>query len=168
MFENMDNNCNKKCNNRKYCYVIGPTGPSSGINAYGERYSNTPQIIPLTQDIDAIVTLEQTGPSLLTSYIDNHSITVNKEGLYLVLYYLSAAPSMDGNLTISIKSNGNKIPGSNINSEGISNYFNQINGSLITKINEGDKLSLSVKCNISLNLTFNGSSNARIIVIKLD
>lgn len=28
MFENMDNNCNKKCNNRKYCYVIGPTGPT--------------------------------------------------------------------------------------------------------------------------------------------
>ena len=82
MFENMDNNCNKKCNNRKYCYVIGPTGPSSGINAYGERYSNTPQIIPLTQDINAIVPLEQTGPSLLTSYTDNHSITVNKEGLY--------------------------------------------------------------------------------------
>ena len=75
---------------------------------------------------------------------------------------------MDGNLTVSIKSNGNKIPRSDINNEGISNYFNQINGSLITKINERDKLSLSVKCNISLNLTFNGSSNARIIVIKLD
>ena len=28
MFENMDNNCNKKCNNRKYCYIIGQTGPT--------------------------------------------------------------------------------------------------------------------------------------------
>lgn len=35
MFENMDNNCNKKCNNRKYCYVIGPTGstgPAGPVN----------------------------------------------------------------------------------------------------------------------------------------
>lgn len=119
MFENMDNNCNKKCNNRKYCYVIGPTGPASGASAYGERYSNTPQIIPLTQDVEAVVPLEQTGPSLNTSYLDTHSVTINKQGLYLVLYHLSAAPSMDGNLTVSVRLNGAKIPGSEVNSEGI-------------------------------------------------
>lgn len=153
---------------------IGPTGPTgpagsaSGASAYGERYSNTPQVIPLTQDIEAAVPLEQTGPSLFTEYINTHSITVNKQGLYLVLYYLSAAPSMDGNITISVRLNGTKIPGSEVNSEGISNYFNQISGSLLTTIDEGDELSLGVKCNITLNLTFNGSSNARVIIIKLD
>ena len=146
----------------------GPAGPASGASAYGERYSNTPQVIPLTQDIEAAVPLEQTGPSLFTEYINTHSITVNKQGLYLVLYYLSAAPSMDGNITISVRLNGTKIPGSEVNSEGISNYFNQISGSLLTTIDEGDELSLGVKCNITLNLTFNGSSNARVIIIKLD
>lgn len=75
---------------------------------------------------------------------------------------------MDGNITISVRLNGTKIPESEVNSEGISNYFNQISGSLLTTIDEGDELSLGVKCNITLNLTFNGSSNARVIIIKLD
>lgn len=146
----------------------GPTGPSYGIGAYAERFSNTPQTIELIANEEKTLPLEKMGPALFTSYDTENAITINRDGLYFIQYQLSTAPSMDGNLTLSLNYNDTKIQGSDVNSEGISGYFNQVNGFILTPLKQGEILTLCVKCNISLNLTFNGSTNAKLTLIKLD
>ena len=146
----------------------GPTGPSYGIGAYAERFSNTPQTVELTANVDKTLPMERLGPSLFTSYVTENAIIINRDGLYFIQYQLSAAPSMDGNFTLSLKYDDTKIQGSDVNSEGISGYFNQINGFVLTPLKQGEIITLCVKCDISLNLTFNGSTNAKLTLIKLD
>ena len=146
----------------------GPIGPSYGIGAYAERFSNTPQTVELTANVDKTLPMERLGPSLFTSYDTENAITINRDGLYFIQYQLSAAPSMDGNFTLSLMHNDTKIQGSDVNSEGISGYFSQINGFVLTPLKQGEVITLCVKCDISLNLTFNGSTNAKLTLIKLD
>ena len=146
----------------------GPTGPSYGIGAYAERFSNTPQTVELTANVDKTLPMERLGPSLFTSYDTENAITINRDGLYFIQYQLSAAPSMDGNFTLSLMYNDTKIQGSDVNSEGISGYFSQISGFVLTPLKQGEVITLCVKCDISLNLTFNGSTNAKLTLRKLD
>lgn len=148
--------------------IQGPKGDAFGVNAYGERYSNTNQQFHILANNDTIIPLEQTGPSLSTTYDSSYTIEVNKSGLYLVSYFLNVAPSIDVNYIVSIETMGVKVPSSSIKVEGKANSINNISGSIFLNLVEYDEINLTITPEQDADLIFDGTTNARLSIIKLD
>lgn len=83
--------CYPKCPSQIYILgnngLIGSTGPSSGLAAYGGRFSNTSQTITLGLGTQTQIPLPTTMPNLNTTYTTANSITVNQGGVYEINYY---------------------------------------------------------------------------------
>lgn len=145
----------------------GPTGPANGLVAYGERYSNTMQTISVAANTDTIVPLEETGTALHTSYTTDNAITINELGTYQINYFFNGALALDTSLTVSVQSSGVTIPGTIITSEATAHFLNEISGTVITAQQVGDVLTLVIKSGLAVDVTFNGSTNAKLSVLKI-
>lgn len=148
--------------------VEGPKGDPGGISAYGERYSNTNQQFHVLANNDTIMPLEQTGPSLSTTYDSSYTIEVNKQGTYLVSYFLNVAPSVDTNYVVSVEVMGAKIPASSIKVEGKANSINNVSGSIFLSLVEFDEVNLVITSEQDADLIFNGTTNGRLSIIKIN
>lgn len=162
---------------------IGPTGPKGdrglqgpigvqglpgGIAAYAERFFNTKETREFTADTETILELDKTGPSFNITYSPDNAITIDEVGIYKIDYFLTVEPLLDTILTIAVKRNGNIIEGSNINGDGTADYFTQLSGSVITILQPDDIINLIVKVDKNVSLSFNGSTNAKLSIIKLN
>lgn len=146
----------------------GPAGPTNVLSAYAERYSSNSQTVSVPTNTDTTIPLNTTGPSLDTLYNTENAIDINLAGTYLINYQLNADPSEDSTLTLSIKRNGATIPGSVISGEGTAGYVSAISGSVITQLANNDVITLSISSTATIDLSFNGTTNAKINVLKLD
>jgi len=146
----------------------GPAGPTNVLSAYAERYSSNSQTVSVPTNTDTTIPLNTTGPSLDTLYNTENAIDINLAGTYLINYQLNADPSEDSTLTLSIKRNGATIPGSVISGEGTAGYVSAISGSVITQLANNDVITLSISSTATIDLSFNGTTNAKISVLKLD
>lgn len=146
----------------------GPQGPAgtSFISAYGMKYSMTETQINLPQGTDTILPLPETGPALFTEYSDN-SIKIKENGFYLVSYLLCGAASEDCSLTISVMANDLLQPASNPTTEFQAHIINNISGSTIISLQPDDVVTLNVKSSKTVNMSFNGSTNAMLSVTKI-
>lgn len=153
---------------------IGPQGPTGvkgdkgGIAAYAERYMRMATTQTIEDNTETVVQLDMTGPSLAISYTPEYAITIHEAGTYKIDYFLTVEPLVDTLLTIAIKRNDSIITGSDISGDGIINYFTELSGTIITQLIPDDELTLVVKSNGSTNLSFNGSTNGKLNIIKLD
>ena len=146
----------------------GPAGPTNVLSAYAERYSSNSQTVSVPTNTDTTIPLNTTGPSLNTLYNTENAIDINLAGTYLINYQLNADPSETSTLTLSIKRNGATIPGSVISGEETAGYVSAISGSVITQLANNDVITLSISSTATIDLSFNGTTNAKISVLKLD
>ena len=150
---------------------IGPQGlkgDSGGIEAYGERYSNKSQTFQITADRETVIPLEQTGPAIFTDYDSSYAIEIKKYGAYLVNYYLNVATSVDTNYVISVNASGIKLPASNVKVQAKANTIQQVYGSALFALVEGDEVTLVVSSEKNTDLIFDDTTCAKLSVIKLD
>ena len=153
---------------------IGPQGPTGvkgdkgGISAYAERYMRMATTQTIEANTETVVQLDLTGPSLAISYTPEYAVTIHEVGNYKIDYFLTVEPLVDTLLTIGIKRNDSIITGSDISGDGIINYFTELSGTIITQLLPDDELTLVVKSNGNTNLSFNGSTNGKLNIIKLD
>lgn len=162
---------------------IGPTGPKGmegiagprgeqgipgGITAYAERYFNTKETQSIQANTETTVKLDKTGPMFNTLYLTENAINIHDLGVYKIDYFLTCEPSVDSILTIAIKKNQEIIEGSNISGDGTAAYFTELSGTVITQLLPDDVITLIVKTDKAVDLSFNGSTNAKLSLIKLN
>ncbi|OKZ84180.1 MAG: hypothetical protein BHW07_00425 [Clostridium sp. CAG_433_25_7] len=96
-----------------------------------------------------------------------NSIKINESGVYLVSYFFTGATNEDCSLTTSIRANNILQPATNTTSEFQAQIINNISGSTIVSLLKDDHITLNIKSSITVNLIFNGSTNAMLSVIKI-
>lgn len=146
----------------------GLKGDPNGLGAYGERYSNSNQRFSVSANREIIIPLEQTGTALFVEYDSSYAIEIKKYGTYKIDYFLNIAPSSDTNYTVSVKVSGAKILGSDIRGEGKANSISSVNGSVIFGLTENDEVTLVITTDQNTDLIFDGTTNAKLSVMKLD
>ena len=150
---------------------VGPTGPKGnpgGIEAYAERYSTDVQRFNITAGTDAIIPLDKTGPAFNANYNSSYAIEIKKFGAYQINYFLNLLTSTDTDYVISIKASGTKLPSSNIKGQAKANSRTSINGTLIFGLAEGDEITFVITAENNTELIFDGTTNAKLSIIKLD
>lgn len=153
---------------------IGPQGPPgekgepNGIAAYGERYSNITQQFNVIANTETIIPLEKTGPAFFTNYNSTYAIEIKKLGMYQITYFLNISTSVDTNYEVSIKVGGTKLPSSDIRGEAKANSISKVIGTLIHNLIEYDEVTLVITTDKTTNLIFDGSTNAKLSLIKLN
>ena len=146
----------------------GPKGEPNGVGAYGEIYTDSAQRINLTADREVIIPLEKTGTAHFTNYDVAYAIHIKKFGTYQINYFLSAATSVDTNYVVSIEASGTKLRSSNIKVQAKANVINQVYGSLLFGLAEDDEVTFVITSEQDTELIFDGTTNAKMSVIKLD
>lgn len=150
---------------------IGPTGPKGspyGLGAYGERYSNMTQRFNVNAESETIIPLEETGPAIFVGYESAYSIDIKKTGVYQINYFLNVATSTDTNFVVKVKSQDLDIIASDIEYEAKANVINNVYGTVITFLIVDDELSLIIKTTETTELIFDGSTSAKLSIIKLN
>lgn len=150
---------------------VGPTGPKGnpgGIEAYAERYSTDVQRFNITAGTDAIIPLDKTGPAFNANYNSSYAIEIKKFGAYQINYFLNLLTSTDTDYVVSIKASGTKLPSSNIKGQAKANSRTSINGTLIFGLAEGDEITFVITAENNTELIFDGTTNAKLSIIKLD
>ncbi len=147
----------------------GPQGPAGTefVSSYGIRYSMTDTQINLPQGADTIIPLPETGTAFLTEYPDNNSIKIKENGVYLVSYLLCGAANEDCSLTMSVRANDLLQPATSATVEFSAQIINSISGTTICSLQPNDLITLNVKPSKTINLKFNGSTNAMLSVAKI-
>ena len=147
----------------------GPAGPpgTEFVSSYGIRYSMTDTQLNLPQGADTTIPLPEKGTAFLTEYPDNNSIKIKENGVYLISYSLCGATNEDCSLTMSVRANGILQPATNTTSEFQAQIINCISGSTIVSLNKDDLVTLNVKPSMTVNIIFNGSTNAMLNVTKI-
>lgn len=149
----------------------GPTGPkgdTGGLGAYAERYAHTQKNQLLQANTETIISLEIEGPNFNASYTTENAITIDVVGTYKIEYLLTFEPLSAAVITIGVKKNNSVIEGSDISGDGTADYFTELSGSIITDLQPDDVLTLVAKADQEVTLSFNGSTNAKLNIIKLD
>ena len=145
----------------------GPKGDSSGISAYAERYVYTRKSQELMANTETVVVLNITGPSMNAFYTTENAITLFEVGTYKIDYFLTAESKTETVLTIGVNRNNTLIPESDISGDGIVDYFTQLTGTIIVELVPDDVLTLVIKAERATSLSFNGSTNTKLSIIKL-
>lgn len=145
----------------------GSKGDSSGISAYAERYVHTPKTQELMANTETVVVLNITGLSMNAFYTTENAITLFEVGTYKIDYFLTTEPKTETVLTIGVNRNNTLIPESDISGDGIVDYFTQLTGTIIVELVPDDVLTLVIKVDRITRLSFNGSTNTKLSIIKL-
>ena len=147
----------------------GPAGPpgTEFVSSYGIRYSMIDTQLNLPQGIDTIIPLPEKGTAFLTEYPDNNSIKIKENGVYLVSYLLCGATNEECSITMSVRANNVLQPATSATSEFSAQIINSISGSTIVSLQSNDLITLNVKTSKTVNLKFNGSTNAMLSVTKI-
>ena len=147
----------------------GPAGPpgTEFVSSYGIRYSMTDTQFTLPQAIDTVIPLPEKGTAFLTEYPDANSIKIKESGVYLISYLLCGAPNEECSITMSVRSNDILQPATNATSEFSAQIITSISGTTICSLQSNDLITLNVKSSKTVNLKFNGSTNAMLSVTKI-
>lgn len=152
---------------------IGPQGPigvkgdPGGIAAFAERYAHTKKTQSIQANTETIIELDNNGPLFNALYNQDNAITITEIGTYKIEYFLTLEPLVDTILTIGVYKNNTLIPGSDISGDGTSAYFTQLSGHIIVELQPDDVLTLVLKTDKTADISFNGSTNAKLSIIKL-
>ena len=137
------------------------------VSSYGIRYAMTDTQLALNQATDTIIPLPEKGVSFFTEYPDDNSIKIKETGTYLVSYLLCGATSEECALTMSVRANNLLQPATSVTREFQAQIIGCISGSTIVSLQENDLVTLNVKSSMTINIRFNGSTNAMLSVIKI-
>ncbi len=149
--------------------IQGPAGPpgTEFVSSYGIRYSMSDTQLTLTQGIDTIIPLPEKGVAFLTEYPDENSIKIKENGVYLISYLLCGATNEECAITMSVRANDILQPATSATNEFSAQTINIISGSTIVSLQSNDLLTLNAKPSKTVNIKFNGSTNAMLNVVKI-
>ena len=149
--------------------IQGPAGPpgTEFVSSYGIRYSMSDTQLTLTQGIDTIIPLPEKGVAFLTEYPDENSIKIKENGVYLISYLLCGATNEECAITMSVRANDILQPATSATNEFSAQMINIISGSTIVSLQSNDLLTLNAKPSKTVNIKFNGSTNAMLNVVKI-
>lgn len=147
---------------------VGATGPANGVNAYGERFLHNQNMLSVTPFVDTVIPLDSTGSAINMEFRTQNAIDVINFGYYRVNYYARFTPSVDVDYSLFIKSDSSILAGSDVTKSAKANEVTELYGSVIGRFSVGDFISLYIKTNKSVTLTFAQGSCAKVSVIKLD
>lgn len=147
----------------------GPQGPAGAefVSSYGIRYSMTDTQLALPQGADTIIPLPEKGTAFFTEYPDDNSIRIKENGVYLVSYLLCGATNEECSITMSVRANDILQPATSATSEFSAQTINSISGSTICSLQPNDLITLNAKSSKTVNIKFNGSTNAMLSVAKI-
>ena len=145
----------------------GVKGDPGGIGVYAERYMRTRQTLNLVADVENTLPLDNTGPILNARYTPNNAITIDEAGIYKIDYFITIESPTDVIFTLAVKKDQDIITGSDVNGDGITDYYTQLSGTIITQLLPEEVITLMLKASKTVNISFNGSTNAKINIIKL-
>ena len=146
----------------------GATGPANGLNAYGGKYSDTPQTITLGIGTQSQIALPSTMPNLNTTYTPANSITVTEAGTYEINYYSNVSVALGTTVTLAVRNNGTNIPDtviSRVLSVGVGSIYS---GSVIVTLTAGDVIDMAISALLAVGVTLGSGVNATLSVKKLD
>ena len=149
--------------------IQGPAGPpgTEFVSSYGIRYSMSDTQLTLTQGIDTVIPLPEKGVAFLTEYPDENSIKIKENGVYLISYLLCGATNEECAITMSVRANDILQPATSATNEFSAQTINIISGSTIVSLQSNDLLTLNAKPSKTVNIKFNGSTNAMLNVVKI-
>lgn len=149
--------------------IQGPAGPpgTEFVSSYGIRYSMSDTQLTLTQGIDTIIPLPEKGVAFLTEYPDENSIKIKENGVYLISYLLCGATNEECAITMSVRANDILQPATSATNEFSAQMINIISGSTIVSLQSNDLLTLNAKPSKTVNIKFNGSTNAMLNIVKI-
>jgi len=146
----------------------GPTGPTAGLNAYGAKYSDTPQTLNISIGSQTQVPLANSMPNLNTTYTPANSITVAQAGTYEINYFSNLSAAVATTLTFAVRNNGTNIPStivSRVLSVGVGSIYN---GSVIVTLAAGDVIDMAISALLAVGVTLGTGVNATLSVKKLN
>ena len=144
----------------------GPAGPAPDV-AYGERYLDLEQELVLTKDKDTVVPLNLGGPAFFTYFDTENTIEIKQNGFYLISYFFSASPSEDCKITAMVKYNDLLFQACNVTTDMKANTIGNITNTIIGALNDGDKVTLCVRSSVNTTLTFDGSTSANLVLVRI-
>ena len=144
----------------------GEVGPAPDI-AYGERYLDLEQELVLTAGQDTLVPLNLGGPAFFTYFDTENTIEIKQDGFYLISYFFSASPSDDCKITAMVKYNDLLFQACNVTTDMKANTIGNITNTIIGALNDGDKVTLCVRSSVNTTLTFNGSTSANLVLVRI-
>lgn len=146
----------------------GATGPANGLNAYGGKYSNTPQTLNLTIGSSTQIPLANALPNLNTTYTPTNSITVAQAGTYEINYFSNVSAALGTTVTQAVRINGSNIPSTVISralSVGVGSIYS---GSTIVTLAAGDVIDMAISALLAVGVTLGNGVNATLSVKKLN
>lgn len=146
--------------------VTGPTGPSI-ILAFGYKFSDLGTILNLTRQEVMKVPLNRNGEARKINLEDNSDFIIVENGIYKLEYYFSGSISSDTAFFTELLRNGEAIDGTTISKDLITNTDSDFYGACVTTLEANDRISLGVRANNDVVLTFAPDINAYVIITKL-
>ena len=146
----------------------GATGPANGLNAYGGKYSNTPQTINLTIGTQTQIPLANSMPNFNTTYTPANSITVTEAGTYEINYFSNVSVALGTTLTLAVRNNGTNIPAtviSRILSVGVDTIYS---GSVVVTLAAGAVIDMAISALLAVGVTLGSGVNATLSVKKIN
>lgn len=144
---------------------IGPTGPEH-IATFGYEFSDIGTILNLKKQEGAQIPLNRVGSSREMK-LEENQFTILTNGIYKIEYYFSGSISVDTALFVEVLQNDEEIDGTTISKDLITNTDSDFYGMTITTLNEGDIITLGVRANNDVVLTFAPDINAYLLITKL-
>ncbi len=148
--------------------LTGPTGPANGLNAYGGKYSNTPQTLNLTIGSSTQIPLANSMPNLNTTYTPANSITIAQAGTYEINYFSNVSAALGTTVTQAVRVNGTNIPStviSRILSVGVGSTYT---GSTIVTLTAGSVIDMAISALLAVGITLGNGVNATLSVKKIN
>lgn len=143
----------------------GPTGAPPSVS-YGEKYSDELTDLEVTS-VDKIVPLKNNGPGFNMSYTTENAIDITVGAVYLISYFFSATPKASCTLTVSVKDNDLLLPASRLKAQWEPNFVNSISNTFITTFSEGDVITLTVKADQNVTLSFDEHTSVVLTITKI-
>ncbi len=148
--------------------LTGPTGPANGLNAYGGKYSNTPQTLNLTIGSSTQIPLANSMPNLNTTYTPTNSITIAQAGTYEINYFSNVSAALGTTVTQAVRVNGTNIPStviSRVLSVGVGSTYT---GSTIVTLTAGSVIDMAISALLAVGITLGNGVNATLSVKKIN
>lgn len=142
--------------------------PSGNFNSvFGYKYSDVGTVLNLTKQKSEVIPLNMIGESAGVDVNENDKFLILEDGVYKIEYYFSGSISNDTAFFTELLQNDNVIDGTTVSKDLITNTDSEFYASTITRLSNGDFITLNVRANSNTVLTLAPDINAYLIITKL-
>lgn len=121
----------------------------------------------MERQVSKKIPLNRNGEAREIDLEDNSDFIILENGIYKIDYYLSGFISRDTAFFTELLKNGNIIDGSTISKDLVTNTDTDFYCSVVITFRENDRISLGVRANNDVVLTFSPDTNAYVIITKM-